>query len=160
MRHFEKTLSIPASPEKIFEFADNHANFSSHMNRSSWMMGGGRMITTTDEGHGQQIGSHIRMTGKVLGISIFLDEVVTGHNPPHTKIWETVGNPRLLVIGHYKTGFEIMPQGEYSSLRVFIDYDLPTTNPWLGRLLGGLYAKWCVEQMLDGVYEHFTVINH
>lgn len=160
MKHFEKSLLIPSSPKSIFDFADDHANFSAHMNQSSWMMGGGRMVTSTDEGHGQRIGSHIRMTGKVFGISIFLDEVVTDHNPPYTKTWETVGNPRLLVIGHYKMGFEITPQGKHSSLRVFIDYDLPSSNTWLGRLFGGIYAKWCVGQMANGVYNHFIANKH
>ena len=160
MKHFEKTLLILSSPENVFSYADNHANFSAHMNQSSWMMGGGRMDTSTDEGHGQQIGSHIRMTGKVLGISVFLNEVVKDHKPPYLKTWETVGNIRLLVIGHYRMGFEITPQNEHSSLRVFIDYDLPTASAWLGRLFGEFYAKWCVNQMANGVRNHFTAGNH
>ena len=160
MKHYEKTILIPSNPENIFNFTDNHANFSAHMNQASWMMGGGRMDISTDEGYGRQIGSHIHMTGKALGISIFLDEVVTDHRPPRIKTWETVGNLRLLVIGHYKMGFEIIPQAEHSSLRVFIDYDLPTANVWLGRLFGNFYARWCVAQMIKGVSDHFILINN
>jgi hypothetical protein len=28
---------------------------------------------------------------------------------------------------------------------------------WLGRALGGVYAKWCVRQMLDGASTHVAV---
>lgn len=73
-------------------------------------MGGGRMETMVDEGRGQKIGSHIRLSGKAFGISVALDEVVTRYEPPRFKTWETVGTPKLLVIGHYRMGIEITPR--------------------------------------------------
>lgn len=44
------------------------------------------------------------------------------------------------------------PEQRGSRLRVFIDYELPNgwLTYWLGLLFGGLYAKWCVKQMLAG----------
>ena len=118
-------------------------------------MGGGSMATETDEGKGQRIGSHIRLSGKAFGIPIFLDEVVTRHEPPYNKTWETVGTPKLLVVGNYKMGIEIKPQDNSSLLKVFIDYEMPQTNVWLGKLFGKVFAKWCVNQMIQGAYEHF-----
>lgn len=156
-RHFEKSSVINAEPETVFAYADDHRNFSSHMNQSSMMMGGGSMKTETDTGGGREIGSHIRMSGKVLGVSLSLDEVVVEHEPPTRKVWETVGEVNLLVIDQYRLGFEIAPSEKQSNLRVFIDYDLPKS--WktrvLGGLFGGVYAKWCVNQMTEGVVEHF-----
>lgn len=154
-RHFEQCVAINADPAAVFAFADNHANFSAHMNESSWMMGGGSMTTSTDEGRGQIVGSHIRMTGKVLGLDIYLDEIVTLHESPYRKSWETVGDLRLLVIGDYRMGFEITPKNEHSLLRVFIDYNLPATKAWLGKLFGNFYARWCVRQMAAGVQNRF-----
>jgi len=29
------------------------------------------------------------------------------------------------------------------------------TNVWLGQLFSGVYAKWCVQQMIKGVRNHF-----
>lgn len=155
--HYEETVFINVISEKIFAFADNHHNFSSHMNKSSWMMGGGKMEIQIDEGEGQKIGSHIKMSGKVFGVSLFLDEVIIERTPPSQKVWETVGKPKLLVIGPYRLGFEISPTDKGSSLRVFIDYDLPQSlsSKWLGFLFGGIYAKWCVRQMTQGVQERF-----
>lgn len=41
LRHDEESLLISASPEDVFAYVDDHKRFSSHMNQSSWMMGGG-----------------------------------------------------------------------------------------------------------------------
>src|SRR5262245_33157784 len=131
------------------------------MGQSSWMMGGGRMRVELDEANGQAVGSHIRLSGRVLGIRLYVDETVTRRDPPAAKVWETVGSPRLLVIGAYRMGVEITPEKRGSRLRVFIDYDLPrgwATN-WLGRLFGGIYARWCVNQMLTGATTHFARLD-
>ena len=47
-RHNESSALIRASVEELFDQVDDHAWLSSHMNRSSWMMGGGRMQTEVD----------------------------------------------------------------------------------------------------------------
>jgi hypothetical protein len=157
-RHFESSAFIDASPEDVFAFVDDHSRFSSHMNESSWMMGGGRMSVELDEAKGQAVGSHIRLSGRVFGVSLYLDEVVTRRDPPTNKVWETVGAPRLLVIGTYAMGVLITPERGGSRLRVFIDYRLPDgpVTYWLGWLFGGLYARWCVDQMLTGVVKQLV----
>ena len=160
MQHYEESSIIPATSEKIFTYIDDHTRFSSHMNKSSWMMGGGKMETTVDEGRGQKIGSHILLSGSAFGIKIFLDEVVTSHEPPFRKAWETVGTPKLLIVGSYGMGIEIKPQNGQSQLCVSIDYDLPPTNVWLGRLFSGVYAKWCVRQMINGTRDEFILQLH
>ena len=156
-RHYEESLSIPAEPKEIYTFANDHKNFSSHMNKSTLMMGGASMETEVDEGKGQKIGSHIKMQGKVFGFNLFLDEVITKYTPPYRKEWETVGEINLLVIDHYKLGFDITPEQKHSVIKVFIDYKLPKSKfgLLLGFLFGGIYAKWCVRQMIKGVDEHF-----
>lgn len=154
-RHYEDRTLISASPEELFAYIDDHTRFSSHMSQSSWMMGGERMDVSVDDGKGQKVGSHIRLNGTAFGIKLFLDEVVTRREPPHIKEWETVGDLRLLVVGHYRMGIEITPQGSDSLMRVFIDYDMPAQHVWLGRLFGGMYAKWCVGQMINGARDQF-----
>jgi len=155
--HHESSRWIPAPPRDVFAFVDDHSRFSSHMSESSWMMGGGHMTVETDDANGQAVGSHIRLGGRVFGLRLFLDEVVIRREPPVLKIWETVGTPRLLVIGRYAMGVHITPGGAGSDLTVFIDYELPNRWPlsWVGRLFGGMYARWCVEQMLSGSSRHF-----
>ncbi len=64
----------------------------------------------------------------------------------------------LLVIGHYRMGFELLPQRNGSMLRVFIEYALPERVParWLGRLFGLYYARWCTQQMVNDAVKHFA----
>jgi hypothetical protein len=156
-RHVESTAIVNAAPESVFDYVDDHSRFSSHMEQSSWMMAGSRMSVELDAAQGRAVGSHIKLAGRVLGVRLFLDEVVTRRNPPGEKVWQTVGPLRLLVIGPYTMGVLIDADGHRSRLRVFIDYELPSGlgTYWLGRLFGGIYARWCVNQMLQGAVAHF-----
>lgn len=158
-RHYEDKVEILASARELFSFIDDHTKLSSHMNKSSLMMGGGSMKTMIDEGNGQKVGSHIRMSGNVLGIEIFLDEVITHREPPFLKIWETVGVPKLIIIGHYRMTAKIEEKEKKSILSVSIDYNLPTKNVWLGKLFGNYYAKWCVKQMIKTPQDNFNKNN-
>lgn len=148
MHHWNDGAVIPAPAEAIFAVLDDHMRLAAHMSRSSWMMAGGRMVVSTDTGGGRSVGSHVRMAGTVLGVRITLDEVVTRRDPPREKVWETVGTPRLLVIGVYRMGFSLAEQPGGTVVRIFIDWDLPGAHVWLGRLFGGVYARWCVRAML------------
>jgi hypothetical protein len=158
-RHFSRSADIEATPREIFAHLDDHARLSGHMTRSSWMMGGGRMDLSMDEGGGARVGSHIRLSGRAFGLFVALDEVVTTYEPPASKVWETVGEPKLLVIGAYRMGFAIEHDAAPAKLRVFIDYDLPASGfaRILGFLLGGLYASWCVKSMLSDAAAHFRM---
>ena len=151
-RQYSEIVALDANAEEVFAFADDFTRLSSHMGQSSAMMMGSSMQTSFDEGRGQAVGSHVRMTGRMLGIDLLLDEVVREREAPLHKAWETVGTPRLLVIGGYRLGFDITSIGQRSVLRVFIGYNLPTqpAQRLLGRLFGPVYAKWCVRQMVNG----------
>jgi len=157
--HSEDSVFIVATPEQVFTVVDNHSRLSSHMSESSWMMGGGRMSIELDEAQGHAVGSHIRLAGRILGLPLSLDEVVTRRAPPFEKAWETVGQPNLLVVGPYSMGVDIRPERHGSRVRVFIDFDFPDglVTYWLGRLFGRTYANWCVKQMLLEVVKHVDV---
>jgi len=157
--HDETSAPVPAPVDKVFAHVDDHTRLSSHMSRSSWMMGGGRMEIELDSGRGQTVGSRIRLAGKIFGMRLSVEEVVTERDPPHRKVWETTGSPRLLVIGRYRMGFEVTPRGNSALLRVYIDYALPESVParWFGYLLGRYYARWCARQMVNDAVRHFAL---
>ena len=115
------------------------------------------METQIDAGRGQKVGSRIRLSGRVFGVELSVEEIVVERDPPRRKVWETTGAPKLLVIGLYRMGFELSAQGNGSMLRVFIEYALPERAParWLGRLFGRYYARWCTRQMVDDTVHHF-----
>lgn len=158
VRHCEVTAFIPLPGEQVFAHLDQHTLLSSHMGKPSSKMGWGRMEARLDEHEGKRIGSHIRLAGRVFGMNLSVEEVITEYQPPLRKVWETAGMPRLLVIGKYRMGFELTPRDNGSLLRVFIDYELPARIParWLGFLLGGYYAKWCTQQMAGEAIKHLA----
>ena len=157
-RHFEARAHIAAPRPQVFEFLDDHVRLVSHMSKSSWTMGGGAIMLDADSGEGRAVGSKLRLSGRAFGIELQVEEVITERTPPKRKTWETVGAPRLLVIGHYKLGFELLPAGDETVARIFIDYELPTgfVSRLLGIALGGMYARWCVTRMLDDARTRFA----
>lgn len=156
-RAFSDSALLPVAVETLFAHLDDHRRLSAHMARRSWLMAGSRMTVATDEGHGQRVGSHIYLAGRVLGIPLSVDEVVEEYRRPERKTWQTLGEPRLLVIGEYRMGFETASVAEGTRLRVFIEYALPTgkVTRWLGRLMGDAYARWCVRMMLADAVRSF-----
>ena len=155
--HDEYTALVKAPADRVFALLDDPKSLSAHMGESSMMMMGSRMSIDVDADGGHTIGSKIRMDGRMMGIPLSLEEVITERQVPSRKVWETIGEPKLLIIAQYRMGFELTPKGDASMLRVFIDYSLPTTAPgsWLGRLLSGTYARWCTKQMADDAARHF-----
>lgn len=115
-----------------------------------------------DEQQGRSVGSRMRLAGRVFGIALSVEEIVTERHSPFRKVWETTGAPRLLVIAHYRLGFEVTPKGSGSVLRVFIDYALPEKGVarWCGVFFGNYYAKWCTHQMLKDAVAHFASVTN
>lgn len=150
-RHHESRGVVAAAPEDVFALLDDHARLSSHMSQRSWKMGWGKMETILDANEGKAVGSRIVLRGRVFGVWLFVEEVVTHREPPRLKTWETVGKQRLLVIGGYRMGFTVAAHGAGSLITVSIDYALPATgvSKVLGWLLGDWYARWCTRGMVS-----------
>jgi hypothetical protein len=157
-RHDETSVEVAIDPVALFDLLDNQERLAAHMNKPSAMMMGGRMFYDFDAARGQSVGSVIRMGGNFLWLKLFVEEIVTEHEPPRRKVWETSGQPRLIIIDRYRMGFEIDEKGRASQLRVFIDYDLPRSL--IGRVLGALfapvYARWCVGRMAQDAQLTFS----
>lgn len=125
------------------------------MDGSSAMLAGGSMQLELDERGSRELGAHVVMRGRVLGIELFLDEVVVERTLDASKTWQTVVQ-RLLGIGAYRLGFLLTRlERARSRLTVWIDYGLPRQRVWLGRLPGRIYAAWCVRQILRGAAVRF-----
>ena len=155
--HHRSELDVAASADNLFALLDDHTRLASHMEKPSLMMVGATMQVETDALHGQAVGSVIRVTGHLLGMDLAVEEVVTEREPPFRKAWETRGEPRLLVIGSYRMGFAIAPNGSHSRLTVFIDYQLPPQGfaRLLGHLFGRSYAAWCTRRMVEDAVAAF-----
>jgi hypothetical protein len=147
--HHSSEVDVDADAPSLFAILDGHRRLAAHMEKPSLMMAGATMRVETDALKGRAVGSLIRVTGRVLGLNLVVEEMVTERVPPLRKTWETRGEPRLLVIGSYRMGFTITPQGNRSRLVVFIDYQLPPRGftHALALLFGRTYAAWCTRRM-------------
>ena len=156
--HFATQVEVDASPVEVFDFLDDHRRLSAHMTKPSWQMAGSSMTIGMDEKQGRALGSRITLSGSILGLSLEVEEVVTQYDPPFSKAWETVGSPRLLVIGPYGMGFSVSARQGGSLLRVFIDYSPPGAGAArvLGQLFGKSYARWCTQRMVRDAMVHFN----
>jgi uncharacterized protein YndB with AHSA1/START domain len=152
--HAEHTVRVQAPVERVFAWLDDQARLAQHMSKRSWRMGWGKMEVQLDSKRGRAVGSHIVLQGRVFGIRLYLDEVVVEHAPPLRKTWKTVGEPRLLVIGSYRMGFDLEPTGATTKLRVSIDYLLPAKgmSRLFGLMFAAMYARWCVRQMAEDAH--------
>ena len=124
-KHNEATAIIAAPAETVFAFMDDPSHLGAHMGRHSFVMGGIYMRTQTDARGGRAVGSVIRMSGRMWSLEFSLEEAVVERRKGQRKVWETLGDPRLLVIGRYRMGFEVQPTDRGTQLRVWIDFDLP-----------------------------------
>lgn len=159
--HDQKEAIIPAPRAEVFAYLDDPTRLAAHMEKRSMMMLGGRMIYELDAAQGRAVGSVIRMGGSLLGLSLFVEEVVTERTPPARKTWETRGHQRLLVIDSYAMGFETRPIGGRTEVRVFIDYRLPSSllGRGLGLLFARFYARWCVSRMVNDLSRNFQAVG-
>lgn len=156
--HYAKSVELKVRSETAFEYLDDPKRMSSHMGKSSMMMAGSKMEMKVDAKRGKEIGSVISMSGHVLGLNLSLQESVTERNPPFLKTWETFGPQNLIILDQYKMGFKIEKVSEFrSKLTVSIDYSHPGSafKKVLGKLLSGVYAKWCVDKMIKDAAVYF-----
>jgi hypothetical protein len=152
--HEEAEADVRASAPVLFVYLDDPRRLGSHMERGSWRTGGASMAYDLDAAQGRRIGSRMQLRGTVLGLRLGLTQIVTEHQPPRRKAWQTVGTPRLLVIGAYRMGLEITPASAGSRLWVFIDYRRAPSR-LLAAVLGRWYARWCVLRMVRDAKLHF-----
>ncbi len=158
--HHRSEVVVAADVPRLFALLDDHRRLAAHMEKPSMLMAGATMHVETDALKGQAVGSLIRISGRVLGVNLAVEEVVTERIPPLYKVWETRGAPRLLVIGSYRIGFSISAQGDHSRLAVFIDYQLPPRgfSRALGLIFGRVYAAWCTRRMATDAVAAFSII--
>lgn len=156
-RHHRSEVDVRAEAQVLFAHLDDHRRLAGHMEKPSLMMAGATMRVETDALKGQAVGSVIRITGRVLGVTLAVDEVVIERVLPLRKTWETRGEPQLLVIGSYRMGFTIAARGNHSRLVVFIDYDLPPSGfaHGLALVFGPAYAAWCTRRMANDAVAAF-----
>jgi hypothetical protein len=156
-RHAEAQCVVAADAPSVFDYIDQPERLSAHMARRSWQLAGSSMAIQTDADGGRALGSRMRLAGRMLGINLHVDGEVIQREPFRRKVWQTVGEPQLLVIGRYRMAVSIEPEHEHCRVRIAIDYTLPESRNtrWFAKALGPYYASWCVRKMASDLVVRF-----
>lgn len=146
-----KQMLIQAPPQKVFEQMDDFSKTGMHMEESSLMMMRSKLTLEQLSQNSTGVGASYRWHGKMLGLPIDFTEMVMKWEPPKHKVWETVGEAKIIIMSWYRMWFEIKPIEHGTLLKLFISY-LPPQN-WFFKivsyLLAWLYCNWCLNNMLN-----------
>jgi len=107
--HFEKSIDIHASPAEVFAYVDDIHHTGFHMEKSSMPMMGGKMQVEILSRNTRGLGASYRWTGGVLGMPIDFSETVVNWVKGKERVWRTIGDPKIIIMGHYEMGFSLTP---------------------------------------------------
>ncbi len=151
MKTLSESVVIEAPAQQVFAFMDDVKNVGFHMSgRSSMAMMGSRLDIAVLSPQSTGVGATYRMWGKMMGLTIDFSETVTKYTAGHEKVWETIGEPKLLIMSSYVMRVIVDPLSSSSSrLTISLTYAPPRSLFWrsVGALLGGWYGRWCLRNM-------------
>lgn len=143
--HLEESVWISSSPPVVFAWLDDPRNTGWHMSRPSMAMRGSVQRTEQISTNPSGLGAAYRSRGRIMELPLDFTARVTRWMPDRQKVWRTIGEPRLIVLGAFEMRLTVTPEAGGTRLVAGIDYTLPTS--WAGRLLGRFlarpYSRWC-----------------
>lgn len=150
MKSIKRNEIYNASPEQVFKCIDDLGVTGMHMTQSSMMMMGSKLnLEFITENH-TGLGSKYRWTGKMMGLPMDFTVEVTKWISNNEKIWETIGETKLIIYSGYRMQLIILPTLNDSKAKLSISYENPKGffNKILSFLFADWYCKWCLKHML------------
>src|SRR5689334_10624328 len=120
MKTLNRIETFRATPEDVFQRLDDLGVTGMHMTQSSMPMMGGKLTLEFLTKHRTGLGSKYRWTGKVMGIAMDFTVEVTKWLRNKEKIWETIGNPKIIIYSWYRMRLKISttPHGTQADLSI------------------------------------------
>lgn len=150
MKTLSRTEPYEASPAEVFRTIDDLGVTGTHMTNSSVMMMGSKLHLEYLTEHHTGLGSSYRWTGKMMGLSMDFTVKVTTWIEGKEKIWETIGDTKLIIYSWYRMFLKVSPMKSGSLAELSISYEEPTgfLNRILSFLFANWYCRWCLRKML------------
>ncbi len=151
MKTLLRTEIYDASAEKVFKAIDDLGVAGAHMTKSSMMMMGSKLDLKFLTNHKTGLGSKYQWTGKMMGLKMDFTVEVTKWIKDKEKIWETIGDTKLIIYSWYQMILKLRPIGNQTKAELLISYKKPSgiLNTILSFLFADWYCRWCLKQMLD-----------
>ena len=150
MKSITRIETYNATPEQVFKCIDDLGVTGMHMTQSSAMMMGSKLnLEFLTENH-TGMGSKYRWTGKMMGMSMDFTVEVTKWIPGKEKIWETIGDTKLIIYSWYRMHLLVLPALNGCKAELSISYEKPKgfLNKILSFLFADWYCKWCLKHMM------------
>ena len=158
MKTLRRVTTYPFESITVFRHLDNLGITGMHMTQSSMMMMGSKLdLEFLTENH-LGLGTKYRWTGKMMGIKMDFTVEVTKWIEGEEKIWETIGQPKLIIYSWYRMHLKVAKIQEGTSVELSISYERP--NGLFYRILSFLFAdwycRWCLKHMLEDCRKALT----
>lgn len=150
MKTISRKVLIHSSPDKVFKMIDDLGVTGMHMTKSSAMIMGSKLnleyLTTNHTG----LGSKYRWTGTMMGMKMDFTVQVTKWVEGVEKIWETIGEAKMIIYSWYRMHLLVYPEGNTTQAELSITYEKP--RRWFGKIISFFFAdwycNWCLKNML------------
>ena len=151
MKTIIRTETYPALPGEVFDLIDDLGITGMHMTKSSMALMGSKLDLNYLTEHHTGPGSKYRWTGKMIGIKMDFTVEVTKWIYGVEKSWETIGEARMIIYSWFRMHLLLRNQNGGAVAELSITYEKPIQ--WylkiLSFLFAGLYARWCLKNMLS-----------
>lgn len=150
MKTKTKSIIIHSIPEKVFSYMDNLGNTGMHMMENSAMMMGSKLQLQQLSENATGLNSKFHWSGNMMGFAMDFTVVVTKWVKDKEKIWETVGEAKMIILKWYQMRLVITPEGQNTKAELSITYSKPDNVffKFLAFFLAPCYAAWCLNNML------------
>ena len=151
MKTLIKKVEIKATPDKVFDYMDKLGNTGMHMMESSAMMMGSKLQLEQLSKNATGLDSRFRWYGKMMGLKMDFTVVVTKWTQSKEKVWETIGNSKMIILGWYQMRLILTPSSAGTLTELSISYTYPKNifGKILAFFLSRWYGNWCLTNMLN-----------
>ena len=151
MKSITRIETYNGTPEQVFKCIVDIGVTGMHMTQSSMMMMGSKLSLNFLTAYHTGFGSKYRWTGKILGMPMDFTVEVIKWIFPKEKIWETIGDAKLIIYSWYMMHLMVTPTPNGSKAELSISYEKPKgfINRLLSFLFADWYCRWCLKHMLD-----------
>jgi hypothetical protein len=158
----KRHILIPSSPDRVFEVVDDLGITGMHMTNSSAMMMGSKFHLQYLTANHSGVNSRYRWTGKMMGLKMDFTVEVTKWTKGMEKIWETIGNARMIIYSWYQMRLVLSQADGKTNAELSISYKRPKNllARFVAWLFAGWYCNWCLKKMLKDTKKQLEETEH
>jgi hypothetical protein len=151
MKTISRIRVYPYPAAEVFHAIDDLGVTGSHMTNSSGMMMGSKLKLEYLSPNRTGLGCKYKWSGKMTGMPMDFTVLVMKWVEGEEKIWETIGESRLIIYSWYRMELQLFPTAGHTRVALSITYK-PSNGFWsklASFLFADMYCIWCVNKMLN-----------